>query len=74
MDKGRKKRTADVAEKLGVGLLLGTVAQGIFAKGIVLNLTPAPKTARFRGHWTIAIVRDWSQIHQKRPIVPSGSS
>ena len=31
MDKGRRKRTADVAEKLGVGLLLGTVAQGIFA-------------------------------------------
>ena len=34
MNKGRRKRTADVAEKLGVGLLLGTVAQGIFAKEI----------------------------------------
>lgn len=36
MDKGRKKRIADVAEKLGVGLLLGTVAQGIFAKELSL--------------------------------------
>ena len=31
MDKGQRKRTADVAEKLGVGLLLATMAQGIFA-------------------------------------------
>ena len=37
MDKGRKKRIADVAEKLGVGLLLGTVAQGIFAKDLSLT-------------------------------------
>ena len=34
VDKGQRKRTADVAEKLGVGLLLGTMAQGIFAKEI----------------------------------------
>jgi hypothetical protein len=32
VDKGRRKRTADVAEKLGVGLLLGAVAQGIFVQ------------------------------------------
>jgi hypothetical protein len=37
VDKGRKKRIADVAEKLGVGLLLGTVAQGIFAKDLSLT-------------------------------------
>jgi hypothetical protein len=37
VDKGRKKRIADVAEKLGVGLLLGTVAQGIFAKELSLS-------------------------------------
>ena len=37
MNKGRRKRTADVAEKLGVGLLLGTVAQGIFAKEIAFR-------------------------------------
>ena len=30
MEKGRRKRIADVAEKLGVGLLLGTLIQGIF--------------------------------------------
>jgi hypothetical protein len=36
VDKGRRKRTADVAEKLGVGLLLGTVAQGIFVKELSL--------------------------------------
>jgi hypothetical protein len=36
VDKGRRKRTADVAEKLGVGLLLGTLVQGIFAR----ELTP----------------------------------
>jgi len=34
VDKEQKKRTADVAEKLGVGLLLGTMAQGIFAKDL----------------------------------------
>jgi hypothetical protein len=34
VDKGQRKRTADVAEKLGVGLLLATMAQGIFAKEI----------------------------------------
>jgi len=38
VDKGRKKRIADVAEKLGVGLLLGTVAQGIFAKELSLSI------------------------------------
>jgi len=32
VDKGQRKRTADVAEKLGVGLLLATMAQGIFAE------------------------------------------
>lgn len=32
MDKGQRKRTADVAEKLGVGLLLGTLLQGILAE------------------------------------------
>ena len=32
MDKGQRKRTADVAEKLGVGLLLATMVQGIFAE------------------------------------------
>jgi len=37
MNKGRRKRTADVAEKLGVGLLLGAVAQGIFAKNLSLQ-------------------------------------
>ena len=31
MDKGQRKRTADAAEKLGVGLLLATMVQGIFA-------------------------------------------
>jgi len=31
VDKGQRKRTADVAEKLGVGLLLTTMVQGIFA-------------------------------------------
>jgi hypothetical protein len=30
VDKGKRKRIADVAEKLGVGLLLGTLIQGIF--------------------------------------------
>ena len=30
MDKGRRKRIADVAEKLGIGLLLGTLIQRIF--------------------------------------------
>ena len=34
VDKGQRKRTADVAEKLGIGLLLGTMAQGIFAKDL----------------------------------------
>jgi hypothetical protein len=34
VDKGQRKRTADVAEKLGVGILLATMAQGIFAKEI----------------------------------------
>jgi len=37
VDKGQRKRTADVAEKLGVGLLLATMVQGIFAK----DLSPA---------------------------------
>jgi len=32
VDKGQRKRTADVAEKLGVGLLLGTLLQGILAE------------------------------------------
>ena len=32
MDKGQRKRTADVAEKLGVGLLLATMVQGILAE------------------------------------------
>jgi hypothetical protein len=32
VDKGQRKRTADVAEKLGIGLLLATMAQGIFAE------------------------------------------
>ena len=32
MDKGQRKRIADVAEKLGVGLLLATVVQGILAE------------------------------------------
>ena len=32
VDKGQRKRTADVAEKLDVGLLLATMAQGIFAE------------------------------------------
>jgi peptidoglycan/LPS O-acetylase OafA/YrhL len=32
VDKGQRKRTADVAEKLGVGLLLAIMAQGIFAE------------------------------------------
>ena len=31
VDKGQRKRTADIAEKLGVGLLLGTMIQGIIA-------------------------------------------
>ena len=30
MDKERRKRIADIAEKLGVGLLLGALIQGIF--------------------------------------------
>ena len=34
VDKGQRKRTADVAEKLGIGLLLGTMVQGIFAKDL----------------------------------------
>ena len=34
VDKGQRKRTADVAEKLGVGLLLATMVQGILAKDI----------------------------------------
>lgn len=38
MDQGRRKRIADIAEKLGVGLLLGTVAQGIFVKEMSLFL------------------------------------
>ncbi len=37
VDKGQRKRTADVAEKLGIGLLLATMAQGIFTK----DLSPA---------------------------------
>jgi hypothetical protein len=32
VDKAQRKRTADVAEKLGVGLLLATMVQGIFAE------------------------------------------
>lgn len=32
MDKGQRKKTADVAEKLGIGLLLAMVLQGIFAE------------------------------------------
>jgi hypothetical protein len=32
VDKGQRKRTADVSEKLGVGLLLATMVQGIFAE------------------------------------------
>lgn len=32
VDKGQRKRTADVAEKLGVGLLLGALLQGILAE------------------------------------------
>ena len=36
MDKGRRKRIADIAEKLGIGLLLGTVARGIFVKEMAL--------------------------------------
>ncbi len=37
MDKGRKRKTADTAEKLGVGFILGIVAQGIFLKEYSLN-------------------------------------
>ncbi len=32
VNSGRRKRTADVAEKLGVGFVLGIVVQGIFLK------------------------------------------
>jgi hypothetical protein len=45
VDKGRRKRIADVAEKLGVGLLLGTVAQGIFAKELSLSIYTAGAVA-----------------------------
>jgi hypothetical protein len=38
VDKGQRKRTADVAEKLGVGLLLATMAQGIFAEKLTAAL------------------------------------
>ncbi len=31
-DQGRRKRIADVAEKLGVGLFIGVMAQGVFAQ------------------------------------------
>jgi len=34
MDKGRRKRIADLTEKLGIGFMLGVVAQGIFAKDL----------------------------------------
>jgi len=30
MDRGRRRKIADIAEKLGVGFTLGVVAQGIF--------------------------------------------
>ena len=48
VDKGQRKRTGDVAEKLGVGLLLASVAQGIFAE----ELTPQMFTI---GVTTIAV-------------------
>ena len=32
MDRGRRKPVADVSEKLGVGLFLGVLAQGIFGE------------------------------------------
>jgi uncharacterized membrane protein (Fun14 family) len=34
VDKGRRKRIADMAEKLGIGLVLGVLVQGAFAKEI----------------------------------------
>jgi hypothetical protein len=34
VDRGQRKKTADIAEKLGVGLLLGTMVQGIFGKDL----------------------------------------
>ena len=34
MDRGRRKRVADVREKLGVGLFLAVVAQGIFGERV----------------------------------------
>jgi hypothetical protein len=38
VDKGQRKRTADVAEKLGVGLLLATMLQGIFADKLTVAM------------------------------------
>jgi primosomal replication protein N len=38
VNKGRKKRVADIAEKLGVGLSLGVLVQGAFAKEITYSI------------------------------------
>jgi primosomal replication protein N len=38
VDKGRRKRVADIAEKLGVGLSLGVLVQGAFAKEITYSI------------------------------------
>jgi len=37
VDRGTRKKTADIAEKLGVGFILGVAAQGIFLKEYSLN-------------------------------------
>lgn len=34
MDRGRRKRVADVSKKLGVGLFLAVLAQGIFGERV----------------------------------------
>lgn len=38
MNKGKKKRVADIAEKLGVGLSLGVLVQGAFAKELTYSV------------------------------------
>lgn len=41
VDKGKRKRIADIAEKLGVGLVLGTLVQGIFIKELSFPVSVA---------------------------------
>jgi dissimilatory sulfite reductase (desulfoviridin) alpha/beta subunit len=35
MDRGRRRKIADIAEKLGVGFTLGVVAEGIFWRNLL---------------------------------------